>query len=203
MKAKVFCQGHECGQTICLIVNPRNDNVLSLVVEEGTAPFHQVIVPIKFVDQTTEKSISLSCSQDEFHNMDEFIKHNFIPSEKTYGVYNKKLKIYIPYTTISEDYVDIIRERVPKGGITLHPNTFIEAIDGEIGQLEEFLVDPLSERITHLVIETGSPKNREEYAVPASKINRIENDVVYLNISKSQIETFPPADRFAEKNFQM
>jgi hypothetical protein len=203
IKAAVNCQKQECGQTICVIVNPRTDDVSHVVVEEITPPYQQRIVPIELVEETTPTSINLICSEDEFHNLEEFTEHHFIPSIKTYGVNHRKRIIYIPFTSISDEFVDIIRERVPKGGISLHQKTFIEANDGEIGKLEEFLVDPVSEHITHLIVNAGTTKRRREFAVPASEIDHIENDIIHLNVSKDQIESFPLVDSLSVDDPQL
>ena len=192
IKASVFCnQGEECGKTFCVIVNPRTDEMTHVVVEEKNFPYAKRIVPIALVEEATEKSIQLSCTKKEFFQMENFIEHQYIPAEKTYGVFPFGQKIYIPYSNYSYDLADVTRENVPDGGITFHPGTSIEATDGKIGQVDEFLVDPVSEQITHLVMKEGHLWNKKEIAIPASEIDRVENDVVHLKISKTEIESLP------------
>lgn len=200
IKASVTCQGEVCGKTICLIVNPCSNELTHVVVEDHEFPYQKRIVPVEMVKNSTPKSIQLSCNKQEFLQMENFIEHHYIPAEQTFGVFPVKQKIYIPYSMYSNDLADVTREHVPEGGIAFHPGTLIEATDGKVGQVDEFLVDPISEHITHLVMKEGHLWSKREIAIPASEIERVENDVVRLKISKAEIESLPSIETLMEKN---
>ena len=200
IKASVMCNEEDCGQTICVIVNPINDELTHVVVEDKEAPYQERIIPIELVEESTPKMIRLSCSKAEFQKMENFIEHRYIPAEKAYGVFPLVQKVYIPFSTVSFKIADVARERVPDGGIAFHPGTLIEATDGEVGKVDEFLVDPVSEHITHLVMKEGHLWNKREIAIPASDIDHIEKDVVYLKISKTQIEALPTPESLLQKD---
>lgn len=200
IKALVTCNGEECGKTVCVIMNPCSNELTHVVVEDNAFPYQKRIVPVDLVKSSTPKLIQLSCTKDEFLALDDFIEHHYIPAEQTYGVFPVNLKVYIPYSEYSNDLADIARERVPEGGIAFHPGTLIEATDGKVGQVDEFLIDPASEHITHLVMKEGHLWHTKEIAIPASEIDRVENDVVRLKISKAQIESLPSMETLMEKN---
>ena len=46
-------------------------------------------------------------------------------------------------------------------------------------------------RITHLVLRKGHLWAKREVTVPVSHIERIEEDAVYLDLNKHNIETLP------------
>jgi hypothetical protein len=46
-------------------------------------------------------------------------------------------------------------ERVPPGGLTVHRGSQVRATDGDIGRVDEFLIDRETEQITHLVLCEG------------------------------------------------
>lgn len=199
MKATVECDGQDCGQVTCLVVNPRNDELSHIVVEENTEPHKERIIPVELIESSSAKTIRLACSPEEFVKMDDFIEHHYIPAEQGYGVFPLRQKVYIPYTTFGKKMADITRERIPTGAITFHPGSRIEAVDGEVGIVDEFLIDPASEHITHLVAQTGHLWNKKEVAIPASQIERVEKDVIYLKLHRNQVANFPtPASLMQE-----
>jgi hypothetical protein len=67
----------------------------------------------------------------------------------------------------------------------------VEAIDGFIGRVEEFLVNPLNNLITHLVLRGGPVWEKKEITVPISEIDRIEEETVFLRIDKKSVRTLP------------
>jgi sporulation protein YlmC with PRC-barrel domain len=67
----------------------------------------------------------------------------------------------------------------------------VEATDGHVGQVDEFLVDPTNEHITHLVLREGHLWGQKDVTIPVSQIDRIEQDVVYLKLDKHGIEKLP------------
>ncbi len=200
IKALVTCQGKECGKTVCVIVNPCSNELTHVVVEDNAFPYQKRIVQVEMVRGSNPKSIQLSCSKKELLQMENFVEHHYIPAENTFGVFPIKHKIYIPFSEYSNDVADVTRERVPEGGIAFHPGTLIEATDGKVGQVNEFLVDPASEHITHLVMKEGHFWHKKEIAIPASVIDRVENDVVRLKISKTELESFPSMESLMERN---
>ena len=50
-------------------------------------------------------------------------------------------------------YIDV--EQVPYGELGIHRGSHIEATDGHIGHIGEFIVNPENEHITHLVLCEG------------------------------------------------
>lgn len=200
MQASVVCKDQDCGQVVCVIMDPRNDDLTHIVVEESGKTSKERLVPVKYILGTDPKSIQLSLSKDELGEMEDFIEHRFIPSDQAYGVFPIRQRIYIPYTTIGEKLADVSRERIPSGGISFHAGAIVQATDGEIGIVEEFLVDPISEQISHMVVQTGHLWNKKEIAIPASEINRVEKDIVHLKLTRSQVEALPSPETLMQKS---
>jgi sporulation protein YlmC with PRC-barrel domain len=82
--------------------------------------------------------------------------------------------------------------RVPPHEATLHRGARVKATDGYVGQVDEFLVDPISEQITHLVLCEGHMWGRKDVGIPISLVERVEADTVYLKVDKHSIEALPP-----------
>ena len=60
-----------------------------------------------------------------------------------------------------------------------------------VGQVDEFLVDPVSGHITHLILRKGHLWGQKDVTIPVSEIARVEEDTVYLKLTKEQIEALP------------
>ncbi|MCL5256645.1 MAG: PRC-barrel domain-containing protein [Chloroflexi bacterium] len=73
----------------------------------------------------------------------------------------------------------------------------VECTDGQGGHLERIVMDPESERITHLVIRLGWFAPRD-VVVPLDKVTKVDERTVYLSISKAELEGMPG---FLEEHF--
>jgi len=78
----------------------------------------------------------------------------------------------------------------------LIPGHPVHAIDGEIGKVRGFIVDPADRRVTHVLLEEGHVWGRKwgrrEVAIPVSAVTAIDGGI-RLNLTKKQVEDLPPA----------
>jgi sporulation protein YlmC with PRC-barrel domain len=82
-------------------------------------------------------------------------------------------------------------ERIPPDELAVRRGAHVEATDGRIGVVEEFLVDPINGHITHLVLREGHLWGKKDVTIPVAQIDHIEEDKVYLKLSKQSIEALP------------
>jgi sporulation protein YlmC with PRC-barrel domain len=82
-------------------------------------------------------------------------------------------------------------EQVPEGERAIHCGAYVETTDGGVGQVEEFLTDPATGKITHLVLRKGHLWGKRDVTVPLEEIDRVEDDVVYLKLSKEAVGGLP------------
>jgi uncharacterized protein YifN (PemK superfamily) len=76
----------------------------------------------------------------------------------------------------------------------------VEATDGYVGRVDEFLVNPESGHITHMVMREGHLWGRKDVIIPLSAMGKTREDTVLVNLNKHQIEalpTFPVHRRWA------
>jgi hypothetical protein len=74
----------------------------------------------------------------------------------------------------------------------------VEATDGRVGRVDEFLVDPESGYITHLCLRESRLRGDNVVCIPLSEIGEIKEKVVYLKVDKETIASLPsvPAKRW-------
>jgi hypothetical protein len=57
--------------------------------------------------------------------------------------------------------------------------------------VDEFVVEPASGNISHLVMRDGHLWEQQEVTIPVSAIERIEADTVLLKLDKHAVEALP------------
>ena len=81
MKAEVHCSDGVAGRSTYVIGNPINRQVTHLVVKSYLPPFHEYLVPVDQVDETTDDRIKLKCTRDDLGQMEPFKDEAFIRTE--------------------------------------------------------------------------------------------------------------------------
>jgi sporulation protein YlmC with PRC-barrel domain len=199
LNAQVECTDGVCGRSVYVLINPVIDQVTHLVVKENSSPNTDYIVPVDFVAETIADTIRLHCSKAELEKMDPFIKTTFIEEQvpdRKYGfgggVYRMGSYYYMPYVT-SEIAVQVPVEQyqIPPGELSVRRGTRVEAVDGYVGKVDEFVVNPENGHITHLVMREGHLWGQKDVIVPISAMDDTREDTVFLKLDKHQIESLP------------
>jgi sporulation protein YlmC with PRC-barrel domain len=191
INAKVLCaNGSTCGHTTYVVLNPVTERMTHVVVKRGVWPHDERLVPIELVTESAQDHVRLSCSQDDLAEMDTFIETEFVESEVTQYLTDPYV-ITWPFRFSETERVPIEHERIPVGELAVRRGARVEASDGFVGHVEEFLVDATSEHITHLVLREGHLWGQKDVTIPVSHIQRIEENTVYLKMDKAAIEALP------------
>jgi sporulation protein YlmC with PRC-barrel domain len=96
-----------------------------------------------------------------------------------------------PYSYAEAEMLPVRRSAVPEGELAVRRGAHVEATDGHVGQVDEFLVDPESERVTHLVLQEGHLWGKKDVSIPVSEVERIADNTVHLKIDKRAIGALP------------
>jgi sporulation protein YlmC with PRC-barrel domain len=67
----------------------------------------------------------------------------------------------------------------------------VKASDGEIGKLDELVLDPKSGDITHLQMREGHLWGKKDVAIPMADVEFIESETIYLKIDKEAVKALP------------
>jgi uncharacterized protein YrrD len=205
LDAQVFCLNGECGKSSHVIIEQNSQKVTHLVVNNSNLlESHKYLVSIEYVVKTSSESIQLSCTQEELALMPPFTEMRFFnPTTSKYEplrnfdettILNSSSYLMWSDTSLSGDILStpIEQELIPAGTIAVHRGASIEATDGQIGKVDEFLID--SERhLTHLVLQEGHLWHKKELTLPMSAIARMDKDYIYLNLDKETVKSLPGA----------
>jgi sporulation protein YlmC with PRC-barrel domain len=194
----VYCKDGLCGRSTYVLINPVLHEVTHVVVREAEAPHSERVLPIDAVVETTPDMILLRYNRDELARMEPFIQVEYIREEMPdmdyspagyVGMSSYRLWPYaIPERS---ELVPVEHRRIPLGELAIKRGTRVEATDGHVGRVDEFLVDATSEHITHLVMREGHLWGQKDVAIPVSQIDHVADDTVYLKLSKDEIAALP------------
>jgi sporulation protein YlmC with PRC-barrel domain len=199
LNAKVECTDGVCGRSEYVLINPVIDRVTHIVVQRDSSPNTEFIVPVDFVTETKSDMVRLRCSKAELQKMDPFVKTTYIEEKMPDrhlgyggGIYAQGQYYYLPYAT-PDGTVEVPVEhlQIPAGELAVTRGTRVEATDGFVGKVDEFVVNPENDHITHLVMREGHLWGKKDVIIPLSAIGDNREDIVFLKIDKHQVESLP------------
>jgi sporulation protein YlmC with PRC-barrel domain len=189
VNAEVHCADGPCGRSTYIILNPMTRRVTHLVVKEKRFPHTEYLVPIDYVVEATSQLIRLRCAGHELVTFETFIETEFVSSN--FPEYIGDPYMTWPYVVPEAETLPMEHERIPPGELAIRRGARVEATDGHVGRVDEFLVDPTNGYITHLVLREGHLWGQKDVTIPVSQIDHIEEDSVYLKLDKHSIEMLP------------
>jgi sporulation protein YlmC with PRC-barrel domain len=83
------------------------------------------------------------------------------------------------------------QKQIPPGELAVSRGTRVEATDGFVGKVDEFVVNPKNGHITHLVMHEGHLWGKKDVIIPVSAMGDTHDDSVFLKLDKHQIESLP------------
>jgi len=199
LNAQVECLDGICGRSVYVLIDPVVDQVTHLVVKMGSSPNTEYIVPVDFITETIVDTIRLRCDKATLEKMPLFVKTSYIiekvPDRNLRypgGMYGMESYYYLPFVTAETTVkVPVEHLQIPPGELAVQRGASVEATDGYVGKVAEFVVDPKNRHITHLVLREGHLWGKKDVIIPLSAMGEIRDDTVFLNIDKGQIELLP------------
>jgi uncharacterized membrane protein/sporulation protein YlmC with PRC-barrel domain len=107
-----------------------------------------------------------------------------------------------PQTILVEDE----EEFMPAGQRVVRPGTIVIATDGEVGRVDDLILDPATGVITHFVLHEGHLWGRKDVIMPLSAVKKVEEGAVYLKLDKATIEAMlaiPTKQRHGAGNLEL
>ena len=87
--------------------------------------------------------------------------------------------------------VSVEHQQIPLGELAVRRGTHVEAIDGYVGHVDEFVVNPENGNIIHLLMREGHLWGKKDVIIPLSAMGETHRDTVFLKLDKHQIESLP------------
>lgn len=186
-----------CGRSTTIILNPLTRRTTHLVVQEKGLLGQQHLVPLDLIGHCTPNLIRLRCKKADFVKLKPFREVQFVEpddywlddylalqaEEDTYRLW--------PYVYPEGQQVPIEVTRIPAHELAIHRGAKVQASDGKVGQVDEFLINRGDGHITHLILREGHFWRQRHVTIPVSDIERIEENRVFLKLSSEAIGKLP------------
>jgi len=200
--ARASCSDGSCGEVRRLIIDPATETVTHLVIQPGHRQEDARLVPLHLVD-TADGEIRLRCTLAQFGQLEEAEEFDLVEDAMpgSGGFVGDSGASYAPVGG-SGERIDIgsrskrprtlVNDVVPEGETQVRPGDPVHAVDGEIGRVQGFVVDPGDGRVTHVLLQEGHLWGRKEVAIPISAVTEVDPEI-RLNLTKAQVGDLPPA----------
>jgi hypothetical protein len=206
--AAASCTDGSCGVVSRTILDPAAGTVTHLVIVPRHHHAEGRLVPVDLVEAAAGQ-IRLRCSLAEFARLD--------PAEEVevadggYGGGYGQAAAVQGYGDVGGLGVGgsatgmgigmglghgtpvIVSHAVPLGETEVERHESVHCVDGEIGQVEGFIVSEADQRVTHVLLKEGHLWGRRQVAIPVSAVASVDAGI-RLNITKKQVEDLPPVD---------
>jgi hypothetical protein len=169
-----------------LVIDPAAGTVTHLVITPGHHREAGRLVPVDLVD-ITGGQISVRCTLAEFGRLEHAAERKLVAGMEGVG----GGLVGVGYDAGPGQPRMVIEDIVPVGESDVGPGETVHAVDGEIGRVQGFLVDPGDRRATHVLLKEGHFWGRKEVAIPISAVTGYDGGI-RLNITKKQVEELPP-----------
>ena len=186
--ARANCSDGYCGEVSRVIIDPAAGTVSHLVIEPGHRREAGRLVPLELVD-TTAGEIRLRCTLAQFDRLEHAAERDMVEGLANVG----GGLIGMEYGTDLAHRGTVVENVVPVGETEVGPGEHVHALDGEIGRVQGFLVNPDDHQVTHVLLQEGHLWGRKEVAIPISAVTQVDGGI-RLNITKKQVEDLPRAD---------
>lgn len=193
INAVVECTDGRVGISTHVIIDPTARKITHLVVSnEEAIGARNWLVSMDVVSESTHDLILLSCTKEELTSMEPFDELHYIEVSHDEADYPADAYYLSPFVSpLRTDYVPVAVERIPQGELAIRRGALIEATDGYVGRAGEFLIDPESGEITHLILEEGHLWGKQEITIPFSAIDYSADNTIFLKLDKKEISYLP------------
>jgi sporulation protein YlmC with PRC-barrel domain len=186
--ARASCSDGFCGEVTRIVIHPATRTVTHLVIEPRHRREPGRLVPLDLVD-VTDGQVRVRCTIGEFGHLE---LSQEVDLEEGFD-YDAGMGVGSGIgTSMGSGPRMVTHDAVPLGETELLPGEHVHALDGEVGRVQGFVIDPDDHQVTHVLLQEGHLWGRKEVAIPVSAVAGID-DGIRLNISKKDVQDLPPA----------
>jgi sporulation protein YlmC with PRC-barrel domain len=179
------------GRSTHLVVNPANEKVTHIVVSGRKTSQQSLMVPTRYVKESTPELILLSLTREEIMALEPF--HNKYFSKRQIHRYGSDPRMVLlwPYVLPETKIITDQYTAIPPGALAVRRGARVKATDAFVGQVNEFIVNPETSYISHMVLREGLPWDRKYITIAITEIDHIDEKVVYLKLNKKEVKQLP------------
>jgi sporulation protein YlmC with PRC-barrel domain len=152
------------------------------------------VVPIDLIVDTEPTALTIRLMSTDMTQLPIFKGMRYVKltdsSLKDAIRYPAEDTVLHPYSTPAAG--TLAEDGIPAETLAIYKGTKVHTVDGYVGRVEELLVSPVDSHVTHLILHKDNFMARDEIVtIPLSYIDRVVDELVYLNITKARLDELP------------
>jgi sporulation protein YlmC with PRC-barrel domain len=195
--AAAACSDGPCGAVSRVVVDPVARELTHLVIEPEHRSGLGRLVPLEMIEAEAGH-VRLRYTLAEFEKLPSAEETDFLPGGSGYDAYAAHEAYYWPYFGLEGGADPKLalasaietRDLLPPGEIGVRRGEAVHASDGEIGQVEGFVVDSAQGHVTHVLLQEGHLWGRKQVAIPIGSVEKIDRGIT-VQLTKHEIEALP------------
>jgi sporulation protein YlmC with PRC-barrel domain len=195
--AAAACSDGPCGAVSRVVVDPVARELTHLVIEPEHRSGLGRLVPLEMIEAEAG-DVRLRYTLAEFEKLPSAEETDFLPGGSGYDAYAAHEAYYWPYFGLEGGADPKLalasaietRDMLPPGEIGVRRGEAVHASDGEIGQVEGFVVDSAQGHVTHVLLQEGHLWGRKQVAIPIGSVEKIDRGIT-VQLTKHEIEALP------------
>jgi uncharacterized protein YrrD len=192
-----------------VVLDPRSKEVAAIVVRKGGLLGEDKVVPMSLVGTVTDEGrVNLRPGAGDLEELPNFTETEYVPSglhaapgrddEAVYWYPNAGFTAWGVPAAVNPpvpEYLVETSRNIPEGTVALKKGAQVLSSDDErVGNVEEVLTEPETDRATHIVISEGLLL-KDKKLVPVHWITSVLEDRVLLGVHSGVIENLSKYER--------
>jgi len=192
-----------------LVIDPATDEITHLVGKKGFLFPKDKVIPISLVMASSEDKIKLYDFEGSYEDLDDFVEVAYVKAEEQrkqsmldpQGSRIPPLLAYPPAGHPGFGFVPVINypqqpktemvKNIPEEAEDIPESAKVLGLNGEhVGNIQEVIINPTSDQITHFVISKGLFFT-EEKLIPVSWVKGYDSNQLKLVVDETLIESLP------------
>lgn len=199
--AAVLCRDGIAGRLKYVVIDPDDTEITDLIVERGFLRHKDIVVPVSWVEQAAEDSITLNAQLDDLRALPEYREVEFAMPDPTCkpvcGHPVEHTRVWQdPYLAAGGGRPHLLhrtRLGVAQEEVLLRRGTPVLAADNtRIGTIDHLVVDRARHQVTQLVVRQGQLLNRQARIVQLEQVASLSEHGVQLKLAADELEHQPP-----------
>jgi sporulation protein YlmC with PRC-barrel domain len=191
LNADVHCTDGFFGRSTHLLVNPATERVTHIVIKRRKEKQKKFMVPVRFIKETTPELILLTLTKEKLTEFETFDQIYFSKRQiQRFGA-DPMVTLLWPYVVPENKVIAGKYSSVPPGELAVRRGAKVKATDGFVGQVTDFMVDPETGYISHMVLREGLPWDKKYITIAIAEIDHIDEKIVFLKLSKKKVKELP------------
>jgi sporulation protein YlmC with PRC-barrel domain len=199
--APVLVEEGEIGRLRHVVVDPGEEVVTDLIVEQGRLLRRSIVVPVGWVQHADERGVLLNARLADLEELPTYREVEFEepdPAKRRVAGYDSAdvrywITPYGPIVPRQPHLAQRVRLGVQDDAALIGRGARVSAAGGQaLGTVDHLLVDPRTREVTHLVVHPLFRLGHEDdVVVPRDQIETLGAEDVRLRVPREEVERLP------------